>query len=552
MNKLLQFLPGVFLFVLLVTISLPAAAASQVKAFPTAEGYGKNTVGGRGGEVIEVTNLNDSGAGSLRACIEAKGPRVCVFKVAGTIEVDSALAIRNPYITIAGQTAPGDGIAIKNRSSLRSPVEIWADEVILRHFRVRSGPTVQTSDLNDAVSINAAVNNVILDHMSLSWSTDEMFSGTGTNVTLQWSMLYEGLDKSTHQRPHSKGVFAVDATSASFSMYNNLVAHFGDRTPNIDLVGPAEVVNNLFYNSRDKFGEFYDHAGQTSLNYVGNMVVVGPSTPKTMAMYPMDAGSQINPETRDLRIYLKDNVSVQRPSNTGDDRLVLAPEDWHLARTSLVQPLQVSAVSAPQQAARDILAFAGATKPNRDSADARVVNEVRTCKGKIVNSPSEVGGWPNLSSGTVAKDTDKDGMSDSWEVANGFNSSVSDGASDKDGDGYTNLEEYLNELAGDGTSKIGTGTGVIPDADCGYSITKVANPKPYIDIGLSLGNVNPGENTVLTWSTAHATACTASGDWSGAKPLNGYQVFTPTSPKTFTLTCTGPGGTTVSFPRRSL
>jgi hypothetical protein len=522
------------------------ASAATAKAFPTAEGYGQDTIGGRGGKVIEVTNLNDSGAGSLRECAQVStGPRTCVFTIGGTIELDSAIEIRNPYLTIAGQTAPGGGITLKNRNSLRSPIYLYASEVIMRYFRIRSGPTISPSDLNDTVTVAGAdAKNIILDHMSLSWATDEGINPSANNMTLQWSILSEGLYHSTHFKPHSKALFATNNKDGSLTTHHNLIAHFVDRNPNIDIVGPIDFTNNVIYNAQDKFGESYDHSGAPSINYVGNVAIAGPSTPKTTTMYPMDAGTVTNPETRDPRFYFDGNLSVQRLTDSGDDRLVMAPEDWHFAKTSPVQPLSVSVTSATQ-AAKDVLSFAGANVPVRDSVDTRVINEVRTCKGTIIDSPSQVGGWPTLAAGTAPKDSDRDGMPDTWETAQGFNPNLaSDRNGDKDSDGYTNLEEYLNELAGDNTPKIGTGTGTVPSPDCGFAITNPSNPKPTVDMGVSLSSANPGEKVVLSWAAANATTCTASGDWSGTKPLHGYELIYPTSAKSFTLTCTGPGGST--------
>lgn len=159
----------IFLLSLAIWVSYPSQAENkEVLAFPTAEGYGKYTVGGRGGVVYEVTNLNDSGEGSLRAAVEAKGPRTVVFRVSGTIDLKKPLRIRNPYITIAGQTAPGDGICIK-----RYPLSIDADEVIIRYIRVRLGD--ETGADTDAVS-SRRHKNIILDHVSASWSIDEAMS----------------------------------------------------------------------------------------------------------------------------------------------------------------------------------------------------------------------------------------------------------------------------------------------------------------------------------------------------------------------------------------
>lgn len=190
--KSLSFLK-LFLVSTLLTGNLYANEKDGVLAFPTAEGYGKYTIGGRGGKVYEVTNLNDSGEGSLRAAIEAKGPRTVVFRVSGTIDLKSALNIRNPYITIAGQTAPGDGICIK-----RYPLNISADEVIIRYIRIRLGDESKRSD--DAISARYR-KNIILDHISASWSVDETMSIYHCeNITIQWCMITESLSQSNHTK----------------------------------------------------------------------------------------------------------------------------------------------------------------------------------------------------------------------------------------------------------------------------------------------------------------------------------------------------------------
>ena len=526
--------------------------ASAVPAFPTAEGYGKNTVGGRGGTVYEVTNLNNSGSGSLRACAEASGVRTCVFRVSGDIYLDTSINIVSPYITIAGQTAPGGGITLRNGNTLSSPIYIKTSEVIIRYIRVRPGPTVATSDLNDAITVAGSnIKNIVLDHVSLSWGTDETINPSALNITVQWSLIYEGLKNSTHPQPnHSKAVFATGNTSESLSMHHNLIAHFVDRNPNVDIVGNTDFVNNIIYNAGEKFGEFYDQSGSPSINYVGNMGIIGPSSIKNTSLYGVNLGVPSNPTSRFLRMYVEDNLDIHRPTNTGDERLVVSPEDYYLIEPTIRHPLQNTATD-PEQAARDTLAFAGATVPYQDSADARVINEVRTCGGLIISNPSEVGGWPTLPTGTAPTDTDHDGMSDSWETSNGLNlNSSADGATDQDSDGYTNLEEYINYLANDQITRIGTGTGTLPSPSCGYTISGLgaANPTPTLNIERTLSNAYPGEQVIVAWASANATTCTASGAtgsasaWNGSKALYGYQIFNPTEAQTFAITCTGAGG----------
>lgn len=189
---------------------------AQKLAFPTAEGYGKYTVGGRGGTVYEVTNLNDSGVGSLRAAVEASGPRTVVFRVSGTINLTKNLQINNPNITIAGQTAPGDGICLK-----KYPLIIAANQVIIRYLRVRLGG--ESGDDSDAVS-GRFVSNVILDHISASWSVDETMSVYHCeNITIQWCLIAESMYNSNHVKgAHG---FAGIWGSNNSSYHHNLLAH---------------------------------------------------------------------------------------------------------------------------------------------------------------------------------------------------------------------------------------------------------------------------------------------------------------------------------------
>ena len=222
----------------LVLIGLNACA--QQLAFPTAEGYGKYTVGGRGGEVYEVTNIKDSGEGSLRSAIEAKGPRTVVFKVSGTIKLESDLRIENPNITIAGQTAPGDGITLRGR-----PLLIDADEVIIRYIRVRLGD--ESGDETDAIS-SRYTNNLILDHVSASWSIDETMSiYHGKNVTVQWCIIAESLYKSNHQKGNHGfgGIWGSDYST----YHHNLIANHSNRNPRFASgCGNVDYRNNVIYN----------------------------------------------------------------------------------------------------------------------------------------------------------------------------------------------------------------------------------------------------------------------------------------------------------------
>ena len=181
----------------------------SASAFPAAEGFGGNSVGGRGGQVIEVTNLNDSGPGSLRAAIDTEGPRIVVFRLGGTIELQSRLEITNPYITIAGQTAPGGGITLKTVPTYKkSAIKIETHDVIIRYIRSRPGPSSDISDSLDALEITGGY-NIIIDHSSFSWGTDEVIgiANDARDITIQWSIISEGLaNVPDDEDSHGKGL----------------------------------------------------------------------------------------------------------------------------------------------------------------------------------------------------------------------------------------------------------------------------------------------------------------------------------------------------------
>lgn len=289
--KSLSFLK-LFLVSTLLTGNLYANEKGGVLAFPTAEGYGKYTIGGRGGKVYEVTNLNDSGEGSLRAAIEAKGPRTVVFRVSGTIDLKSALNIRNPYITIAGQTAPGDGICIK-----RYPLNISADEVIIRYIRIRLGDESTRSD--DAISARYR-KNIILDHISASWSIDETMSIYHCeNVTIQWCMITESLSQSNHTKG-SHGFGGIWGSNYS-TYHHNLLAHHSSRNPRWASGGGFnDYRNNVLYNwgYNSSFGGEKHQVGNPkfsdiTVNFVNNYYKPGPATDKGKVSYRI-----VNPGSR--------------------------------------------------------------------------------------------------------------------------------------------------------------------------------------------------------------------------------------------------------------
>ncbi|MCC6457681.1 MAG: pectate lyase [Caldilineaceae bacterium] len=438
--------------------STPSAAATNapvpvpgaLPAFPGAEGFGAETVGGRGGTVIEVTNLNDSGPGSLRACIEASGPRICVFRVGGMITVESDMDITNPFITIAGQTAPGDGITLRaSGNDVGSPIRVRTQEVIIRYLRSRPG----TTGLNNrALTIGNQHNppfNVIVDHSSFSWSGDELIIAwyNTQKITLQWNYFTESLP-SSDGTVGLKGPNLGSAEGGYYSFHHNLVAHHLQRLPSISTgAGPVDVVNNVMYNAGSTGTRAHNMA---QINFVGNYIKAGPNT--TLETWVRDAGV--------IGFYVSDNVLegkgiLQR----------LLPDSSRIVSQPFVAPAitTTSATVAYEQ----VLEMAGATQGltcdgswffRRDAVDRRVADSVRQgTRGHslpvsetahqlgYINSPADVGGWPNLASGTACPDGDHDGMPDEWERARGFDPAVDDSALFMP-DGYTRLEHYLNAM----------------------------------------------------------------------------------------------------------
>lgn len=534
----------------------PAAFAQQL-AFPTAEGFGRFAQGGRGGAVFIVSNLNDSGAGSLRACAEATGPRTCVFSVSGEIRTQSRIRVRSGNLTIAGQTAPGGGVVLTNRgtANLDSPLDIQANHVIVRHLRIRPGPSAQTSDNVDAILIDGE--NIIIDHASFSWGTDETFNIVGSggssaggavpnsrNITVQWSMIYESLRNSTHSSSnHSRSTY-LGYGAQDISFHHNLIAHSQRRNPNLGTVGQVDWVNNVVYNAQQYFGELYNRHGTSNVNWIGSVAQVGPDTLKRRDRNAVNIF--LNDGVATHRLYVKDNLDMNRTTAAQDQRLIVDPKDWGYIKPSPVGTGQLSlspaSISTPQQAYKDVLSFAGATKPSRDAADARVATEVRSCTGGIIDDPSERGGWPVLANGAAPADADRDGMADAWESARGLSpSNAADRNADRNGDGYTNLEEYLNELAGDNAgSEVGRGTGSDPNPTCGYSLSAGVDLEIASFTATPLA-VRPGGTVTLAYS---ATAGSCKRSWPStraATQTSGTETVVITETTQFDLICSDSG-----------
>lgn len=437
------------MYLILFFVSMASFVQAQTLAFPGAEGFGRFSKGGRGGKVIEVTNWNNSGQGSLRAALEASGPRTVVFRVGGTINLSDRITIVNPFITIAGQTAPGGGIQIKGGG-----IRVRTNDVIIRHIRVRPGPTAPNPGTSNALNIvDSASRRVIIDHVSMSWATDQVNAvyglGGPSDITIQWSFITESLHCASPRHPegcHGKGSL-IGGLMDRLSFHHNLLAHHPDRNPLVQ-GGVIDLVNNIIYFNGNVGTTLWPVQSKVLANVVGNHYLLYNNPISTKAPIKLMGGATYNSGSG---VYLKGNIHpIQRPNNS-------LSENDAMKRDSNSPALAIvgSRYSHPQvtstdafQAKIDVLANSGATLPVRDSVDARIVNEVKNKSGKIINDPSQVGGYPTLASGSPPTDSDHDGMPNSWEVAQGFNpNNASDGPQDADGDGYTNLEEFLNNTS---------------------------------------------------------------------------------------------------------
>lgn len=415
-----------------VTSAPPARGDHRQLAFPGAEGYGKYTQGGRGGRIIAVTTLADSGPGSLRACIDATGPRVCIFHVGGVIRFTTTRPIiSHPYITIAGQTAPGGGILLThNGGDGLTPLVIKnTHDVIVRYVRIRPDKRAKSREANDAITVENA-SNVVLDHVSGSWALDENMNtwGPTDHVTISWSIFAEGIPR------HDKCALLANKgpESIHISFIKNICAHNGDRNPDINYspTSCVEVINNVLYNANSEFTEVWATFGGTPANVIGNYYKAGPDTTShAYGILRQTIGAH-----GVARIYAKGNYFGRKVHP-------LLPGTSAVLQSKPVCPLQTSVLSA-QKAYAEVTAHAGALP--RDAFDQKIVWDVLNRKGKIVH---KAGPLPPIAHGTAPKDSDGDGMPDDWEKAHGSNPNVYDPWADADGNGWSNLDDYLNDLS---------------------------------------------------------------------------------------------------------
>ena len=441
-----------------------------MKAFPTAEGFGANAVGGRGGRVIDVTTLDDSGPGSLRAAMEASGPRIVVFRVSGTITLTNAIRVRTPYLTVAGQTSPG-GVEIRGNGQPEGDWGVWcvngAHDIVLRHLRVRIGGNMKHDAGNNLLFYGTAepgIRDVIVDHCSVSWGSDTQLDWYGSyldRATFQWNFIGE-----CFMGQHIGG----NRAPKNITLHHNLYANLGSRTPLMQHADVFDFQNNVIYNwsgnNASVFGQFALNSSAFG-NVVNNLWLAGPEGgypylnvgnggPVRIDGKPAEAGG--------TKLYLAGNWGPRAPKGSTNDWIAHGVNTWdyyefkHDGSTHLVDqaqydngkpfavpPVRLDAVS---NLLDKVLATAGAHRPSRDSVDERIVKSVRDNTG--TSRLKTTGPWPIVAT-TVAPppDSDHDGMPDAWEKAHGLDpKDARDGAAFAP-NGYTNVENYLNELAGD-------------------------------------------------------------------------------------------------------
>jgi hypothetical protein len=416
-----------------------ATAPEGLPAFPGAEGFGSTTPGGRGGRALFVTNLDDSGPGSLRDACETKGPRLIIFRVAGTIALKRPITVIDAFLTLAGQTAPGDGVCLRNY-----PFVVATHDVVVRYLRSRLGDV--SNHEGDCIDFYHGARNSIFDHCSATWSIDECLSLSGvvSQVTIQWCLIGESLNQSKHKKG-AHGYGSLSRANGPVSWHHNLWIHNDARNPRLgDNYGRPpfptfDVRNNVIYDYGTTCSGLTQ--GHLQVNYVANYIRPGPSS---KAPTPIRVGG-----SSDLRFHIRDNIFEGNDVLTADnarffDQVEIAGQRQVQTVAEPFPALPVTTVAAPA-AYELVLASVGASLPVRDAADTRLIGEVRSRGGHIINSQSEVGGWPALKSAAPPVDSDHDGMPDEWEIKHSLNPrDASDANADNDRDGYTNIEEFLN------------------------------------------------------------------------------------------------------------
>jgi hypothetical protein len=476
---------------------LPGAAEpkdlpqAKIPAFPGAWGGGMYSFGGRGGKIFVVTNLNDSGPGSFRDACEAGGPRIVVFNVAGIIRLKEKIRIRAPYITISGSTAPGDGVCVAGNT-----VELETHDAVIRHMRFRRGDT-WVGERNDSLGGNP-IGNIMIDHVSASWGLDECMSMyrhmhdhdnnpttpelklPTVNITIQNSIFSEALNTYNHS-------FGSTIGGLNSTFHHNLWACNAGRNPSVGMIGDFTFANNVLFNWVHRTVDGGDHRSYFSI--INNYLKPGPATPKGAPI----AYRLLKPESERSRRVVDNFGKAYVAGNVVEGNTRVTKDNWDggvqpesrapvetvlsTIRTNSPFPHAPLDIQPAGKAYEAVLANAGATLPKRDAVDERIIEMVRTGEATakvnsndaadfsnvgfsqqvidgilervpkgIITHPSQVRGYPNYK-GTPFTDTDADGLPDDWEKKHGLNpDDANDASADANGDGYTNIEDFINGL----------------------------------------------------------------------------------------------------------
>lgn len=405
--------------------------------------------------MCRVTNLGDDGNGTLRRCLStADGPRTIVFAVAGYINLRSAISVRKSNITIAGQTAPGDGVTIRDWG-----VIIQGNHIIIQHLRFRAGDREKATRNRDGFtedSLTVTGNDVMLDHVSASWGIDENLScgpGPFRRVTVQYSIISEGLHRTQlfhgefdadHSGHSMGGLYKSRAGDNTISIHHNLFAHNNNRNPAIGNYNDtdtfdADIRNNVIYSCRN-MGYVSGESERVRVNYVGNYGVFGPASRSD----DLFRGN----EDSNVKIFQEGNKIDTNRNGRIDGR----DGGWSMFgdeydRMDEAVDLEPVTTQSADEALQIVLAQAGARPWSRDRADLRIVRDVEAGTGGLIDSQEDVDGWGELAPGEAQADEDRDGMPDDWERNHGCDPNRADHNGDADGDGYTNLENYLHDAA---------------------------------------------------------------------------------------------------------
>lgn len=465
-------------FTLAATTSLATAQDKSTEdkplaVFPGAQGFGTHTIGGRSGKACIVTSTEDSGLGTLRDCLKLNEPRMVVFNVSGIISVDSTLKISNPFISVFGQTAPEPGVMIKANTNFNGALfKIETHDVLLQHLRLRAGGSSEPSCCRDALSIAnknpGNVYNVVIDHSSIQWGTDEVMDiwYDSNNITISNSIISEGLHRSTNDKgPAGRGIVIGSENSHSISLHRNLLAHNYQRNPLIKSDGVVDVVNNLVFHWVSRAAGVQGEYGDVNVNFVKNIFLSKPTGAKGQTSDLRWYDITVDPMGNKINIYLEGNKSKRQWwfISTQSSLVGKGKRSWGFNNNKefLVNqrhPAPPIDEVATENLEAQLLVNVGASLPSRDATDSRIIQQVKTRSGFMIDcvSPDDptdteckyhLGGWPSYTSaGSPRVDSDKDGIPDDWEIESGLDPYSTSDATDLHSSGYSHLEQWVHSL----------------------------------------------------------------------------------------------------------